>query len=132
MAHPSREQLVAYLDDSLSDAETARMEQQLRDSEPLREQLRLVMAERDRGEHSLGAIWRRNRLTCPTREQLGSYLMDVLDPDFQDYIAFHLSQVECPYCEANLTDLKEHAAPQGQRAARRQRYFQSGAGMLRK
>jgi hypothetical protein len=132
MAQPSREQLIAYLDDALSDAETAGIERQLRDSEPLRERLREVMAERDRGEHSLGAIWRRDRLTCPTREQLGSYLLEVLEPDLQDYVAFHLDQVECPYCQANLTDLKDQADAQRHGTARRKRYFQSSAGMLRK
>jgi len=40
---------------------TARVEQALRSSEALRQSLRKVMQERDRGEHSLGAIWRRER-----------------------------------------------------------------------
>src|SRR5215211_2562159 len=59
MSEITREQLHAYLDDALSDAETARVEQALRDSEVLRRSLRQAMQERDRGEHSLGAIWRR-------------------------------------------------------------------------
>src|ERR1041384_4901830 len=84
MSDITREQLHAYLDDALSDAETAKVEQALRDSEPLRRSLRQAMQERDRGEHSLGAVWRRERLTCPTREQLGSYLLQVLDDAEQD------------------------------------------------
>src|SRR2546429_6996730 len=31
----------------------------LRESEPLRRRLRALMQERDRGDHSIGAIWRR-------------------------------------------------------------------------
>src|SRR5438552_16976737 len=104
MANVSRELLQGYLDDALSDEETAHVEKALRDSEALRRLLRLIMQERDRGEHSLGAIWRRERLTCPSREQLGSYLLQVLDDGQQDYIAFHLKTIACTYCLANLAD----------------------------
>jgi hypothetical protein len=131
MSEISREQLHAYLDDALTDAETARVEQALRDSEPLRRALRQAMQERDRGEHSLGAVWRRERLTCPPREQLGSYLLQVLDDALQDYVEFHLNTVACPYCLANLADLKamqqEHAPAAKER---RRRIFQSSAGFL--
>ena len=78
MPEISRELLQGYLDDALDEEETAQVEKALRDSEALRRHLRLVMQERDRGEHSLGAIWRRERITCPSREQLGSYLLQAL------------------------------------------------------
>ena len=133
MTDITREHLRAYLDDALTDAETAHVEQALRASESLRGQLRLVMQERDRGEHSVGAVWRRARLSCPSREQLGSYLLQALDPDFQDYIEFHLRTVACPFCLANLTDLQtrqKEPVPQAQQ--RRRRYFQSSAGYLQK
>lgn len=131
MSEISREQLHAYLDDALSDAETARVEQALRDSASLRQSLQKAMQERDRGEHSLGAVWRRERLTCPTREQLGSYLLQVLDDNEQDYLAFHLEVIGCPYCVANLADLQalqQEPAPNARE--RRRRFFQSSAGYL--
>jgi hypothetical protein len=131
MTEITREQLHAYLDDALSDAETARVEQALRDSDALRRALRQAMQERDRGEHSLGAVWRRERLTCPSREQLGSYLLQVLDDGEQDYLAFHLDVVGCPFCQANLADLKalqQEPAPKAKE--RRRRFFQSSAGFL--
>jgi hypothetical protein len=131
MSEISREQLHAYLDDALSDAETARVEQALRDSEPLRRSLHQAMQERDRGEHSLGAVWRRERLTCPPREQLGSYLLQVLDEGEQDYLDFHLNVIGCPYCVANLADLQalqQEPAPRARE--RRRRFFQSSAGYL--
>src|SRR5437764_8522457 len=131
MSDITREQLHAYLDDALTDAETARVEQTLRDSEPLRRLLRQVMQERDRGEHSLGAIWRRERLTCPTREQLGSYLLEVLDEPEQEYVEFHLHTVGCPYCLANLADLRAlQKEPVPKAKERRRRFFQSSAGYL--
>src|SRR5579884_1098945 len=131
MAAITREVLTLYLDDALSEAETSQVEQALRESESLRRLLRVVMQERDRGEHSLGAVWRRERLTCPTREQLGSYLLQVLDEGEQGYIEFHLQVIGCPYCVANLADLQalqQEPAPQAK--ARRRRFFQSSAGYL--
>jgi hypothetical protein len=131
MSEFTREQLHAYLDEALSDAEMARIEQALRGSEPLRRALRQAMQERDRGEHSLGAVWRRERLTCPGREHLGSYLLQVLDDGLQDYIDFHLNTLGCPYCQANLADLQAmQQEPAPQASERRRRYFQSSAGYL--
>ena len=131
MKNVTREQLHAYLDDALADVETARIEKALRDSAELRQRLKVVREERDRGEHSLGAIWRRERLTCPVRETLGSYLLNVLDDSEQDYLDFHLETVACPYCLANLADLQalqQEPAPKAK--ARRRRFFETSAGYL--
>jgi hypothetical protein len=127
----SREQLAGYLDDALSDMEIAQVEQALRQSEALRKQLRILMQERDRGEHSIGAIWRRRRLSCPTREQLGSFLLQVLDADQQDYVEFHLRTVGCSFCLANLADLQSLQKDSSAKVqARRRRFFESSAGLL--
>jgi len=133
MTEITREHLRAYLDDALTDSELARVEQALRDSDGLRGQLTMVMQERDRGEHSVGAIWRRQRLSCPTREQLGSFLLQALDGAFQDYIEFHLQTIGCPFCQANLADLQSRQTDSGVHAQhRRRRFFQSSAGLLQK
>jgi hypothetical protein len=131
MAAITRELLQSYLEDALGDAETASVEQALRDSEALQRQLRGIIHERDRGEHSVGAIWCRERLSCPSREQLGSYLLKVLEPAFQDYIDFHLQTVACSFCQANLADLQAlHKEPEPKSQARRRRFFESSAGLL--
>jgi len=132
MTNITREVLHGYLDDALSEAETAQVERALRESEGLRRMLRAIMQERDRGEHTIGAIWRRQRLSCPSRDQLGSYLLQVLDPDFQDYLDFHLQTISCPFCLANLADLRDlqqEPAPKVQQ--RRRRFFESSAGYLK-
>lgn len=124
-------QLRAYLDDALTDSESARLEQELRTSEPLRAKLKQLLDQRERGDHSVGTVWRRERLTCPTREQIGSFLLEVLEPDLQQYIEFHLTVVECPLCLANVEDLKENQkGPPA--SSRRKRYFETSAGLLRK
>jgi hypothetical protein len=127
----SREQMHAYLDDALNEAETAQIERLLRESEELRQALRLVMQERDRGEHSLGAIWRRERLTCPSREQLGSYLLEVLDDAEMTYYRFHLETIACPYCVANLADLQARQQQSDSHVKERQkRIARAGANLL--
>jgi hypothetical protein len=127
----NREMLACYLDDALDETEIAQIEQALRNSEPLRQQLKQIIQERDRGEHSVGAIWRRQRLSCPPREQLGSYLLGVLDDNVQDYIQFHVQTIGCAYCLANLADLQtQQQDADGQVKKRRKRYYQSSAGLL--
>ena len=71
-----------YLADALASEESARVEKALRDSAELRARLEDVRQNRADGQlHTLGAIWHRARLTCPSRQQLGSFLLDALDPD---------------------------------------------------
>jgi hypothetical protein len=81
--------------------------------------------------HSLGAIWRRHRLSCPPREQLGSFLLGVLDADHADYIRFHIETIGCRVCQASLADLEEQQTAASKVVEqRRTRYFQSSAGYL--
>ncbi len=128
----TRELLSAYVDDALGETEIARIEQALRDSDVIRQQLTLMLRDRDRGEHSVGAIWRRNRLSCPSRQQVGSFLLGVLEDDAHDYIQFHMQTIGCAYCLANLADLQaqHQAGADDQAKQRRKRLFQSSAGLL--
>jgi hypothetical protein len=130
MEEITREQLHAYLDDALSDPETAKIERALRDCEAVRDLLTVVREERDRGEHSLGAIWRRERLSCMTREDLNGYLHGILEKPLHEYIEFHLKAVLCPTCQANLDDLREKQAENAAPKRRRRKIFDSSAGLL--
>jgi hypothetical protein len=124
--------LEAWLDEALPPAEMARLEQAVRQDRKLIEELSAINARRDAGVHTLGEIWRRHRLSCPTREQLGGYLLGALDAGLEDYLRFHLDVAGCRPCLANLADLRnqesESAASAG---ARRRKYFESSAGYLR-
>lgn len=105
------ETLRSYLADALPPEDLARVEKALRDSSELRARLEDVRQNRsDANLHTLGAIWRRGRLTCASRQQLGSYLLDALDPELAGYLRFHLEIVECPFCQANLADLQAKAS----------------------
>jgi len=126
-------ELESYLDEALPAEEMARIEKALRKDRQLTQRLGTIHARRSAGAHSLGDIWRRNRLSCPSREQLGSHLLGALEKDFAEYVGFHLQVVGCRYCQANLADLKQQqteAQPAVQ--ARRRKFFQSSAGLLRR
>src|SRR6478609_1966644 len=127
------ETLRSYLADALPAEESARVEKALRDSSELRARLEDVRQNRgDAGLHTLGAIWRRGRLTCPTREQLGSYLLDVLDPELAGYITFHINVIACPICQANVADLKGKASKATVTSqSRHKRIFESSIHLLR-
>jgi len=132
MEEITREQLHAYIDDALGDAELARIEQVLRSSEAMRDRLRVVREERDRGEHSLGAIWRRERLSCLSREDLNGFLHGILDADLSKYVEFHLKTVGCPTCQANLDDLREKQAETTAPKRRRRKIYDSSSKLLAK
>jgi hypothetical protein len=130
----SNSELEAFLDESLPVERMTAVEESLRHRDDLRKQLAAIIGRRDAGVHSLGEIWRRHRLSCPPREQLASYLMGVLPKGTAGYIEFHLETIQCRYCVASVEDLKaqQSAADAGVAERRRQKYFQSSAGYLRK
>jgi hypothetical protein len=134
MAHKfTQSDLEAYLDEALPVAAMAKIENALRDDRKLAEELVAINGRRDAGLHSVGEIWRRHRLSCPTREQLGSYLLNVLDADVAGHIRFHLDVSGCRTCQANFDDLKTRQTDEPAAVdSRRKKYFQSSAGQLRR
>jgi anti-sigma factor RsiW len=133
MPRITQSDLQSYLDEALTPAEMAAIEAELRKKPELLQQLAAINARRDAGVHSVGEIWRRQRLSCPTREQLGSYLLGALDQAEADYIDFHLQKIGCRYCQANLEDLRRQQQETAETVkSRRTKYFQSTAGHLRR
>jgi hypothetical protein len=129
----SNSDLEAFLDEALPTERMAAIEEALRNDDGLQKRITAVNGRRDAGVHSLGEIWRRHRLSCPTREQIGSYLLGVLSDDQAEYIQFHIETIGCRYCAANIGDLKAHqSAAESELTHRRQKYFQSSVGHLRK
>lgn len=127
-------ELQSYLDEAAAPERMAAIETALREEESLRIRLADLVSARDAGLHSLGEVWRRRRLTCPTREQLGSHLMGILPTDQADYVTFHIEIVECRWCAANLEDLQtQHSVSNDAESPnpRRERYFQSSVGRLK-
>lgn len=123
-------ELEAYLDEALPPEEMLRIEKALRDSKELVRRLSQINGRRDAGIHTLGEIWRRNRLSCPPRNQLAGLLLNTLDEENRNYIEFHLKVVGCRFCIANLADLKRQHAESDDVKVRRKKYFDSSAGLL--
>jgi len=129
----SDDELLGWLDEQLPAARLAEIEQAMRDAEPLRHRMAALIRRRDQGEHSVGEIWRRNRLSCPDRETLGSWLLESLDGSLMSYIEFHLNTIGCRFCNANLQELETaRAESESVVTKRRQRFFESSAGLLRR
>lgn len=127
--------LLAYLEESLPQEQMADVERALRHDESLRTRLEYLVAEQDNGVHSIGEIWKRHRVSCPSREELGSFLLGALSDGRSDYIQFHLNVIGCRFCQSNFEDLsasQQHAATSAEEAsARRRKFFQSSVGRLR-
>lgn len=127
--------LLAYMDESLSAEVMATIEHELRRDPKLRERLSALISHRESGIHSVGDIWRRNRLSCPSREELGSYLLGAMMDDAASYVQFHVEKIGCRYCQANLEDLKSAEGTSADAAIvrqRRDRFFQSSVGRIQK
>lgn len=123
-------ELEAYLDEALPVATMAQIEAAMRRDGSLAGRLAAINGRRDGGLHSLGEIWRRHRLTCPNRSELGRYLLGVLPADHAAYVTFHLDVVGCRCCRANHDDLKRQAEADDAAPRRRRKYFASSAGYL--
>ena len=124
-------ELLAYLDEMLSPERAAVVEKGLRASSAMRQQASILVRRRDQGGHTVGEIWRRSRLSCLSRSQLGSYLLGTLDDGLAAYIQFHLQTIACRICAANVRDIEtanENADVQSRQ--RRRKFFESSAGLL--
>ena len=133
MPRVTQSDLQAYLDEGLPSEQMAFIEAELRKKPELLKQLAAINARRDAGVHSVGEIWRRHRLSCPSRDQLGSFLLGALDTEHADYIRFHIETIGCRLCQANIDDLRRQQQETAETVkTRRTKYFQSTAGHLRK
>ena len=124
-------ELGAYLDEDLDAVQMAEIEKALRSDPAILKRLTTIRQNTLTGSHSLGAIWRRNRLSCPTREQLGNFLLGIMPPEEQHFVKTHIDLCGCRQCQANLDDLQQQQSEAALVAeTRRTRYFQSSAGYL--
>ena len=126
----SDHQLLSYLDEMLSIEQMTEVERALRKSESLRGRMAGLSHRRDQGVHSVGDVWRRERLSCPNRQELGSYLLGTMQAAPAEYLDFHIRTVGCRLCAANLYDLEQSSESTPEAQSRRRKFFQSSAGYL--
>lgn len=124
-------ELTAWLDELLPAARMAELESQLRTDKALQARVAQIIRHRDQGGNSIGEVWQRGRLSCPTRTEMGGYLLGTLNSAASAYIEFHLHTVGCRVCHANLNDLEEQSTQSDQVPGRRRKFFESSAGLLK-
>jgi len=124
-------ELYAYLVEDLEAGRMTDIERELRADPALLERLTALRANTVVGNHSLGTIWHSHHISCPNREDLGNFLLDILPPDQKTFVKTHIEINGCRQCQANLDDLQQQQSEAQTLAQdRRQRYFQSSAGFL--
>ena len=132
----SDDDLLAYLDDLLPAEGAAEIEKRLRSSEhaALRTRLEVLTRSRDTGTHTIGEIWKRHHASCPSREDLGRYILEAMSDDESKFVEIHLQVTQCEVCQSNLDDLLQstNQANAAAVATRRTKYFQSSVGRVKK
>jgi len=132
----SDEELLAYLEDSLPTEALADLEILLRtpDQTSLQNRLQNLINARDAGTHTIGEIWKRHHVSCPTREDLGRYILQAMSDAESKFIQLHIEVTLCEVCQSNLDDLLLATNQSNQAAiiSRRTKYFQSSVGRIKK
>jgi RNA polymerase sigma factor (sigma-70 family) len=76
----------------------------------------------------LTRVWEALRPTCPKRSTIGRFILGTLDSPWREYVDFHVHQLGCRFCQANMEDVRRES--QAQAEPLRQRTFQSTVGFL--
>jgi hypothetical protein len=127
----SDRELTAWLDELLPASRMVEFESQLRKDTTMQARLAQLIRHRDQGGNSVGEVWQRARLSCPTRTELGAYMLGTLPHDAAAYVEFHLNTVGCRVCQANQHDLEEQSSQSDHVPGRRRKFFESSAGLLK-
>jgi RNA polymerase sigma factor (sigma-70 family) len=78
----------------------------------------------------LTEVWEQQRPTCPKRSTVGRYLLGTLDDPWKKYVQFHIDELGCQFCRANLDDLKKQTEEQPR--VLHDRVLQSTVGFFKK
>ena len=126
-------ELDCYIEETLDAGRASELELQLREDEALLKRLVDINAARSAGRHTLGGIWRQNQIGVPSRDEMGSFLLGVLDDQHADYIQFRVDVLKCPFTIALKTDLEnQQSESEDTSVKRRARIFESSVGLLKK
>jgi RNA polymerase sigma factor (sigma-70 family) len=80
---------------------------------------------------NLRRTWEDLRPSCPKRTTLGKYVLEILTPEWANFVGFHVDQLGCDYCRANLEELKNESASESNSKVSQQ-LFQSTVGFLKR
>jgi hypothetical protein len=82
---------------------------------------------------TVASVWREERVSCPHPDLLRAYLTGGLGGGAREFLAFHLQESQCPYCNAVVADLEagEQAAQRRELEGLRERLLRSTVAALR-
>lgn len=60
----------------------------------------------DRPQIRVPQAWRRGRVSCPARHWLARHAAGALAAGPREYLDFHLNEMKCEWCQANVDDLR--------------------------
>lgn len=125
-------ELEAFLEEALDPVRAAEIEQTARTDSSLLRRLAFLNRLRDHGAHSLAAIWRRFQVAVPSREEMGQYLLGILEPEHAGYIEFRLDILKCPFTQSLLAELKAATDQAEMKRAKacRDSLYQSGTQII--
>lgn len=78
---------------------------------------------------SLHQTWEDLRPSCSKRTTLGKFSLEILPPEWTDFVEFHVQQLGCDYCRANLAELSEEMDT-NENTRTNDQLFQSTIGFL--
>lgn len=55
---------------------------------------------------TVASVWREERVSCPHPDILKAWLGGSLPEDAGEFVAFHLAESQCPYCNAVVEELR--------------------------
>ncbi len=122
-------ELLSWVAESLDVQRSTAMESALRDSAELQQRLSELVVQHESGQLDLAEIWRRRRLTCPSRSTWSAWLVGRIGGEFREYLEFHLDQLGCRFCAANVADLQSSGDPESNQRVRK--FFETSVGRLR-
>lgn len=91
------------------------------------------MGDADQLAFTVASVWREERVSCPHPDILKAYTAGALDAGAREFLAFHLEESQCPYCNAVIADFEagERDADRGELEGLRERLLRSTVAALR-
>ena len=80
-------------------------------------------------DNLLTQVWESQRLSCPKYNTLGAFLLENLEPQWYDYVDFHLTTLGCHFCRASFKDLQHHQTS-GQHTQFKEQILASTVGFI--
>lgn len=71
---------------------------------------RLTQAGEANFDFDVGEVWRASRASCPARVWLARSLAGTLPSGPKTFVAFHLDEIRCEFCRANVEDLRTRSS----------------------